>query len=249
MRRITLSKVRQNCLVILIAAELLINLELLMAWLGHQTGEPTLLHLLKQLIPYPQFLALGVLLGGADLALNYGLLLRLFKLPEEPGELEPLSYPNKIVYASFTGLTEEILVRGVIQSIVGVWATAIFFGLGHCTSLRKVLWTLFWGLVYGAAVYYTDNLWVVIIPHAMGNFAYACECGLPKAATTLETSIKQEAPEPSLALEPAAPLEPSLASEPSPAPGLVAAISQKQRKKQRKNRSKKRDKRRNKRAA
>ena len=184
MKQVTLSKVVQNCLIMIILAEVLVTLNGLAVHAERGQQQP-LIHLLSQLVPWPHFVALGVIVGAADLLINYKLLLKLLPMRDERGDLEPLNLKGMLVYSAATAFSEEVLVRGVLQSILGVWLTSALFGLGHASSFQKVLWTLFWGMVYGIAVYLTDNLWVAIIPHMMGNFAYAWESSfLPRTSSS-----------------------------------------------------------------
>lgn len=154
-----------------------------LAWVGargaffaHDPGQPSpFSELLRQLSPQLKFVLLGIGLGLACVAFDSLVLGRLVPLPDwEENEFRRLSMPAIVVVAISSGLCEEVLFRGAMQPVWGLWLTSAVFGLGHFTSWQKVVNTATFGLVMGAAALYFGNLWVPIMAHMTNNFVQLC---------------------------------------------------------------------------
>jgi membrane protease YdiL (CAAX protease family) len=72
-----------------------------------------------------------------------------------------------IAFASSVG--EEILFRGAIQPLLGVWFTSLLFALMHVDPEGKswgwTVWAFLGGLVMGGAALATGSLWAPIMIH------------------------------------------------------------------------------------
>ncbi len=88
--------------------------------------------------------------------------------------LGPLT-PREILFlAVLSAFAEEILFRGVLHPRLGLWPTALLFGLVHFPLRRELLpWSVF-ALGLGAALgYLTDafgTLWPAILLHFVINY-------------------------------------------------------------------------------
>ena len=87
--------------------------------------------------------------------------------------LSHLNLLGIIILALASGIGEEMLFRGVIQSYAGLYATSIIFGLFHIgPSLKFVPWTIFaiiMGFILGALKIYTGGLFAPILVHTIVN--------------------------------------------------------------------------------
>jgi membrane protease YdiL (CAAX protease family) len=80
--------------------------------------------------------------------------------------------------AAVAGCGEEMLFRGVIQGVSDRWlgvgyglaVASILFGLLHCITPTYAILATGVGAYFGALSMLTDNLLVVIIPHALYDF-------------------------------------------------------------------------------
>ncbi len=84
--------------------------------------------------------------------------------------LRTASIGEVVLLASFAGLGEELLFRGVLQHEIGLWGASAIFGILHGPS--RTLWPLaLWASVIGALfgiVYQAgQNLAVVALTHAI----------------------------------------------------------------------------------
>jgi len=76
------------------------------------------------------------------------------------------------------GIGEEMLFRGVIQGVAGRWLgtgfglviASVLFGLLHLITPTYALLATACGVYFGVLVLLTDNLIVVIVPHALYDF-------------------------------------------------------------------------------
>jgi membrane protease YdiL (CAAX protease family) len=73
-----------------------------------------------------------------------------------------------------SSLGEEILFRGAIQPVIGIWLTSIGFGLLHLDPEGGIsawtIWAVLAGLLLGAMVDVTGSLWPGILVHFLINF-------------------------------------------------------------------------------
>lgn len=77
-----------------------------------------------------------------------------------------------ILIAILTGISEELLFRGILQDKIGIIAASILFGLLHIASKETIvsgIYAIFIGLFLGYTYIYTGNLWVPIIIHIINN--------------------------------------------------------------------------------
>jgi membrane protease YdiL (CAAX protease family) len=88
--------------------------------------------------------------------------------------LGKLSYKEILVLALASSIGEELLFRGALQPIVGVWAQAIVFALLHIgPGLRFLPWTasaLVVGLLFGFIFQLTGDLGGPIVAHFAINY-------------------------------------------------------------------------------
>jgi membrane protease YdiL (CAAX protease family) len=76
------------------------------------------------------------------------------------------------------GLGEEMLFRGAVQGSLRHWMdlwlaillSSVFFGLMHAVTLTYAVLAALIGVYFGLVYYYTDNLLVVAIAHALYDF-------------------------------------------------------------------------------
>jgi len=87
------------------------------------------------------------------------------------GELRP---GEALLVAALSGLGEEILFRGVLQPVLGLWITSALFGLLHIGPARHLWpWALMAGiagLIFGLMASMTGDLVAPILAHATINF-------------------------------------------------------------------------------
>jgi len=80
---------------------------------------------------------------------------------------------GSVTVALASGLPEEVLFRGTMQAILGVWISSALFGLMHCTgkkSIPYVLNTFIMGLTLSYVFIWSGSLWAGIIIHIANNF-------------------------------------------------------------------------------
>ncbi|UWG98852.1 CPBP family intramembrane metalloprotease [Dehalobacter sp. DCM] len=73
-------------------------------------------------------------------------------------------------------ISEEFLFRGLIQSVLGIWITALIFTLIHYRYWRKsyiLLEVFLMGLILGYVFYFSGNLWVPVMCHFSINIITA----------------------------------------------------------------------------
>ncbi|MEZ4265068.1 MAG: type II CAAX endopeptidase family protein [Myxococcota bacterium] len=106
------------------------------------------------------------LLGG------WGPMRRLDDLLRET--LGPLNSPTIAVLAVTSGVGEEVLFRGAIQPFLGLWLTALIFGLLHGGTMRRfrgwVVFAILAGLLFGALAQFTGDLLAPILCHFTVNY-------------------------------------------------------------------------------
>lgn len=88
--------------------------------------------------------------------------------------LGPLSWREILVLALASSVGEELLFRGALQPMIGVWMQAIVFALLHIgPGLRFLPWTLSalaLGLVFGWLFQFTGDLGGPIVAHFAINY-------------------------------------------------------------------------------
>jgi membrane protease YdiL (CAAX protease family) len=75
--------------------------------------------------------------------------------------------------AIFSGVSEEIFFRGVLQSQIGLFLSSIIFGCVHIWKATAILYGIYAaiiGLYFGVLYTLTGNLWVPVIAHITNNF-------------------------------------------------------------------------------
>lgn len=79
-----------------------------------------------------------------------------------------------IIAALISGCCEELLFRGVLMKLMGVYISSIIFGLlhmGHKNLIASGIWIMFMGFILGELYIYTGSLIAPIAAHAINNLA------------------------------------------------------------------------------
>jgi uncharacterized protein len=76
-----------------------------------------------------------------------------------------LGVMDLLLLAAAAGIGEEVLFRGVLQTVLGIWATSIVFGLLHALTPTYFLLAAGIGVYLGFLMQYTDNLLAPILVH------------------------------------------------------------------------------------
>lgn len=135
-------------------------------------------------IPY------GVGAGGLGYAVIFMItkvfLIRINSMRELMAKLSSLfrnfTWPSIVIISIMAGLSEELLLRGVLQNklvdwlnpTAGVVLASLVFGLMHFLSFTYVVVTFLLGLMFGLAYYFSESLAFVIVAHAVYDmFAFA----------------------------------------------------------------------------
>jgi uncharacterized protein len=102
------------------------------------------------------------------------------------GEMFPAASVGQLaLVATLAGVGEELLFRGVLQTVLGWWATPIvglviaslLFGLAHALSRVYFLLAAVIGLYLGAFTWYFNDLVAPIVAHGVYDFValvYSC---------------------------------------------------------------------------
>jgi membrane protease YdiL (CAAX protease family) len=111
--------------------------------------------------------------------------------------LGKLSYKEILVLAVASSVGEELLFRGALQPIVGIWAQAIVFALLHIgPGLRFLPWTasaLVIGLLFGFLFQLTGDLGGPIVAHFAINYLnlhFIARFELPEPAAPSRAAAK-----------------------------------------------------------
>ena len=87
--------------------------------------------------------------------------------------LGPCSVPMALYLALISSIGEEVLFRGAIQPLAGIFFTSVLFGLIHLGQDGKIsswsLWAVIAGFVLGMIYDWTGRLWPPIIAHFLVN--------------------------------------------------------------------------------
>jgi uncharacterized protein len=85
-----------------------------------------------------------------------------------------VTWQGALWLAIVSSFGEEILFRGALQPIFGIWLTSIGFGLVHLDPEGGVsvwtAWAMLAGLLLGSIVDVTGSLWPAIFVHFLVNF-------------------------------------------------------------------------------
>ncbi len=88
--------------------------------------------------------------------------------------LGDLSSPVIAVLAVTSAIGEEVLFRGAVQPLLGLWLTSAIFGFVHGGLQKRLLaWTIFAtlaGILLGGLFEYTGNLLAPILCHLTVNY-------------------------------------------------------------------------------
>lgn len=86
--------------------------------------------------------------------------------------LPPLSWEDIVLISVMSGLAEEILFRGWLQTTLGLIPASILFGLVHVWGREGIGYGLYatgLGAVLGALFAWTGNLWAPVLAHGVNN--------------------------------------------------------------------------------
>ncbi len=142
--------------------------------------------------PLFSYMLFGLGLGGILLAVNavtlhigsrYFAWCRRIKYLMEH-DVAPLfrgfSITGALLLALMSGISEEVLFRGVLQAQIGLAGASILFGLAHVwrkDTLVYGVYAAFIGVVLGSVYMLTHNLWTPIVAHVVNNFVAILYCG------------------------------------------------------------------------
>ncbi len=118
-------------------------------------------------------LGLGILTGVICAVLAWLLLWRIPSLAQvlytirEILNLPTLDRETLLMMAVGAGIGEEIIFRGILQPHLGVWGTAVLFGLAHPLSPSYTVYAALAGLVLGYLALWTHALLAPIACHAV----------------------------------------------------------------------------------
>lgn len=127
-------------------------------------------------------LAIGAIATAASMGLVYAMYrihpsferaLRKSGMKVGLDALEVAGYPVMLVVVTAAALGEEVLFRGGLQPLIGVFPAAILFGFSH-GGWKKEMWAYavaasISGSAFGAVYAWTGNIWVPITAHALHN--------------------------------------------------------------------------------
>lgn len=86
--------------------------------------------------------------------------------------LPPLSWEDIVLISVMSGLAEEILFRGWLQTTLGLIPASLLFGLVHVWGREGIGYGIYatgLGAVLGGLFAMTGNLWTPILAHAVNN--------------------------------------------------------------------------------
>jgi len=89
-------------------------------------------------------------------------------------ELGPISLKTTFILAFFSSIGEELFFRGVIQPQIGLWWTALIFGVLHIPFRKEMfMWPIFaflMGLFLGWSFEFSGSLIFPIMVHFVNNW-------------------------------------------------------------------------------
>ncbi|HLR63185.1 MAG TPA: CPBP family intramembrane glutamic endopeptidase [Lentibacillus sp.] len=124
------------------------------------------------------FIYYGVLPGFIIVAIDLLLINILPKKYYDDGGINDRIFKNRSIKGTFSialmvAVTEELLFRGVIQTVFGYFTASTLFALIHIRYLKKpvlLISVLFVSFYIGYMFVLTDNLFVTIIAHFTVDF-------------------------------------------------------------------------------
>jgi len=87
---------------------------------------------------------------------------------------------DAFLLALISGVSEEVLFRGILQAQIGIVGASILFGLAHVWRKDAVIYGIyaaFIGAIFGGVYALTQNLWAPIMAHMLNNFVAIVYCG------------------------------------------------------------------------
>jgi uncharacterized protein len=85
--------------------------------------------------------------------------------------VEELTLWHALAFGFLAGIPEEIFFRGALQSVIGLYLTAIIFAGFHAITPLYFLYTLMAGLALGGLADWRDNLWAATAAHIIYDAA------------------------------------------------------------------------------
>ncbi len=136
------------------------------------------------------------------------------QVQEMVGMLFPTgNLPQLALVAALAGVAEELLFRGVLQSLAIRWTTplmglvvaSLLFGLAHALSRVYFLFALAVGLYLGSLAIYYDDVLAPMVAHGLYDFialAYFCNFQFAKWLRFKKTTARESDDEPTEPDEP-----------------------------------------------
>lgn len=101
-----------------------------------------------------------------------------------------------LLLAVMSGISEEVLFRGVLQTQWGLVAASILFGLAHIWRKDALVYGVYAaviGVLLGGVYMLTHNLWAPILAHVVNNFVAILYCArLPECREEQTTNSEPE---------------------------------------------------------
>ena len=146
----------------------------------------------------PNFIVLGL---GSSALLLLQLLFHKYlpqeKLFDEINSILLEKFPLPVLALIFFGsaIVEELLFRGIVQNILGIWLASLLFSLIHVRYLKKIyilIEVYLMGLILGFSYHLTLSLWIPILSHFTINFvtAFLIKKGYIKMENKMENKIE-----------------------------------------------------------
>lgn len=141
-------------------------------WFGGVQGEPVLERWYGSEQPLVE-LGLGSLLGLAAAVIALGLthyfpsLGKLIERLAERFDFSAIRWWHAITFGILAGVPEEVLFRGALQPTIGLWLTALIFGLLHFISPLYFVYTFIAGVLLGALAEWRGDLWAATFAHGV----------------------------------------------------------------------------------
>ncbi len=158
-------------------ATMLFLITLILLLVAYMLGLPNWANFRQSLQVSWSVVGLGLVLTPVCIFLAHGIkLLQLMYvgMDKELDQPEPeLSNSTHWFVAFSSGLPEEILFRGVLLPILGIWGSSLVFAVMHVDERKDLpygLYTFVYGLIFGLMYQWTGNLWVPIIVHVLNNY-------------------------------------------------------------------------------
>jgi len=132
-------------------------------------------------IPYGVALGLAIYLLGFILSCSpWTKTIHMHELLDTLHQLfRNFTWPQIVVISILAGIGEELLIRAVLQTFLvssigpiwGIIGASLIFGLLHYMTKTYVLLTFILGLLFGLAFYFTGSIMLVMLGHAVYDFA------------------------------------------------------------------------------